>query len=193
MARLNGGWMGGVAIEVGDRVRIEMEKWGGRPHWRFQATWLGVDRHGEWIGIPTGTPMSRPGMGLVSSNDQLGLVPSVDLPEDQRWWLATFHAPDAPRVSVYVDITTPPRWEGSVLRTVDLDLDVIRLVDGHVFVDDEDEFAEHQLQLGYPPDVVALAEATRDRVDAAIRRDDPPFDGSHQTWLSLLDDLTARS
>src|SRR4051794_6468494 len=33
-------WLDGrVAIEVGDRVRVEMEKWGGRPHWRFDATW----------------------------------------------------------------------------------------------------------------------------------------------------------
>jgi predicted RNA-binding protein associated with RNAse of E/G family len=137
--------------------------------------------------------MSRPGMDLVSLNDQVGLVPSVDLPENNRWWLATFHAPDAPRVSVYVDMTTPPRWDGSVLRTVDLDLDVIRLVGGEVFVDDEDEFAEHQVQLGYPRDVVARAKASRDRVRAAVRHEDPPFDGSHQTWQAVLDGLTARS
>ena len=182
-----------MAIEVGDRVRVEMEKWGGRPHWRFDATWLGIDRHGEWIGIPAGTPMSRPGMDLVSQNDQVGLVPSVDLPEDRRWWLATFHAPDAPRVSVYVDVTTPPRWDGTVVRTVDLDLDVIRLVGGEVFVDDEDEFAEHQVELGYPGDIVALAQASRDRMHAAVSQEDPPFDGSHQAWQAVLDGLTARS
>jgi hypothetical protein len=193
MARLNDGWMGGVAIEVGDRVRIEMEKWGGRPHWRFDAIWLGMDEHGEWIGIPAGTPMSRPGMDVVSENDQVGLIPSAGLPEEERWWLATFHAPDAPRVSVYVDITTAPRWDGSVLRTVDLDLDVIRLVGGEVLVDDEDEFAEHQVELGYPRDVVALAEASRERVHAAVLRADRPFDGSHEGWQAVLDEFIARS
>jgi hypothetical protein len=182
-----------VGIGVGDRFRVEMEKWGGRPHWRFDATWLGMDQYGEWIGIPAGTPMSRPGMDLVSQNDQVGLVPSTDLQEDDRWWLATFHAPDAPRVSVYVDVTTPPRWDGRVLRTVDLDLDVIRLVGGDVFVDDEDEFAEHQVALGYPRDVVALAKASCDRLQAAVRHEHPPFEGSHRTWQAVLDRLTARS
>src|SRR4051794_31219862 len=187
-------WLdGGVVMGVGDRVRVEMEKWGGRPHWRFDATWLGMDGPGEWVGVPAGTPMSRPGMGLGSGNDQGGVVPSLDLPEDERWWLATFHAPDAPRVSVYVDMTTPPRWDEAVLRTVDLDLDVIRLVGGEVLVDDEDEFAEHQVELGYPRDVVALAEASRDRMHAAVRHQHPPFDGSHLTWQAVLDGLTARS
>jgi protein associated with RNAse G/E len=73
-----------------------------------------------------------------------------------------------------------------VVRAVDLDLDVIRLQDGHVFVDDEDEFDEHRLAYGYPPDVVALAELTRDRVHAMILGEVAPYDGTHRRWLAAL-------
>jgi protein associated with RNAse G/E len=75
------------------------------------------------------------------------------------------------------------------VRTVDLDLDVIVTLDGHLVVDDEDEFAEHQVELGYPPAVVALAEASRDRIHRAITDELPPFDGSHEPWLRTLTTL----
>jgi hypothetical protein len=182
-----------VGFELGDPVRIEMEKWGSRPHWAFDGRWLGSDEHGDWIGIPTGTPMSRPGYALVSRNDQVGLVPTLDLPAESRGWVATFHAEPRERVTVYVDITTPPVWDGATLRTIDLDFDVIRRVDNEVFVDDEDEFEEHRVGLGYPDDIVALAETSRDRVHAAVLGRTPPFDGSHEHWQGLLDGLTARS
>ena len=96
---------------------------------------------------------------------------------------------------------------GAVLRAVDLDLDVIRLPDplppagsapwedppagpGEVFVDDEDEFAEHQVAFGYPLDVVAAAQASCDELVAAVRAGLPPYDGSHQRWLTELSRLT---
>jgi uncharacterized protein len=182
-----------MRFEVGHPVRVEMEKWGGRPHWRFDAVWLGADEHGEWLGIPAGTPMSRPGLGLVSQNDQVGLVPSADLPAELRGWVGTFHAAPAPRVSVYVDIATPPHWDGAVVRTVDLDLDVIRLVDGEVYVDDEDEFAEHRVTYGYPDDVIAAALRSADAVLEAVTSRHPPYDGSHEKWQALLADVTSRS
>jgi hypothetical protein len=178
-----------VRFEVGQGVRVEMQKWGERPHWAFDARWLGSDEHGDWIGIPAGTPMARPGMHLVSQFDQVGLVPTSGS-DVERAFLATFHAPDAP-TWVYVDMTTPPAWDGTTVRAVDLDLDVIRMREGWVVIDDEDEFLEHQVTLAYPPEVVALAEASRDRVHAAVLDEDPPYDGSHEPWLDVLRRLTA--
>jgi protein associated with RNAse G/E len=93
---------------------------------------------------------------------------------------------------VYVDMTTPPVWDGSTIRAVDLDLDVIRGREGVVVVDDEDEFAEHQVELGYPPEIVELAEASRDRVHTAVLAEHPPYDGSHERWLEVLAGLSAR-
>ena len=183
---------GSVGFELGDPVRIEMEKWGGRPHWHIPGRWLGSDEHGDWIGIPAGTLMVRPGAEVVASHDQVGLVPPPARPESDRGWLAAFHAPGA-ETWVYVDMTTPPVWDGPTLRAVDLDLDVIRMQSGWVVVDDEDEFAEHQVELGYPDDVIALAEETRDRVHAAILDEEAPYDGCHVRWLSLLAELSARS
>jgi len=182
-----------VRFELGDHVRIEMEKWGARPHWQFDARYLGRDAHGDWLAIAAGTPMSRPGLALVSPNDQVGLVPAADLPDAERGWVATFHGEPRDWVAVYVDITTPPVWDGTTLRTVDLDLDVVRRVDDQVFVDDEDEFAEHQVTFGYPTSVVAAAQRSCDLVRDAVEGRLPPYDGSHEPWLSRLHDLIARS
>lgn len=174
-----------MAFELGDPVRIEMTKWGDRPHWHIPARWLGSDDHGDWLGIPAGTLMSRPGLQTVSEFDQVGLVPPPSEDDAARGWMATFHRAPAP-TWVYVDMTTPPRWDGGVVRAVDLDLDVIRMRNGCVVVDDEDEFAEHQVSLGYPAEIIALAGASRDRVHAAILAEDPPYDGWHERWLRIL-------
>lgn len=176
-----------MGFELGDPVRIEMEKWGGLPHWHIPGRWLGSDEHGDWIGIPAGTPMVRPGLEVALGNDQVGLVPAPG-PDVGRAFLATFHAPGG-ETWAYVDMTTPPYWDGPVVRAVDLDLDVIRLQIGDVYVDDEDEFSEHQVELGYPPEVVALAEASRDRVHAAVLAEESPYDGTHERWQRVLDHL----
>ena len=181
----------------GTRVRCEMTKWGDRLHWQFEGIHLGSDEHGEWLGFPQGTHNHRPGYEFHSQVDAVTLVPM------DGWYAATFHAPGI-WCDLYVDITTPGRWQGDVLRAVDLDLDVIRMSadpvgpppalstrqPGEIFVDDEDEFAEHQMAYGYPADVVESAQASCDRVVAAVRARQAPYDGTARPWLDRLAELT---
>lgn len=164
-----------------------MTKWGDHPHWAFDAVLLGSDEHGDWIGIPAGTYMSRPGAEVTTPVNQVSLVPPAGS-EVERGWLATFHAIGGP-VQVYVDIATPPVWDGLVLRSTDLDLDVAIGVDGDVWVEDEDEFAEHQVSYGYPSDIVTLAEASCVRIHRQMRVRQAPFDGVAEVWLARVDTL----
>lgn len=162
-------------------MRCVMTKWGDRPHWEFDAVRLGSDEHGDWIGVPAGTPMARPGATFVPPVDSVLLVPA-----DGAGWLGTFYAPGF-RVEVYVDITTPARWEGDVVTAVDLDLDVVRGETGRVWVDDEDEFAAHRVSFGYPDEVVESASATCDEVHRLVSARLGPFDGrAPLPWLASL-------
>lgn len=170
--------------DPGDRVRVVMTKWRDRPHWEFEADYLGRDEHGDWLGILAGTTMARPGATYVAPTDQVGLAPAPG-PGATRGWLATFHAVGGP-VRVYVDVTTPPVWDGLVLRAVDLDLDVVRGNTGRVWVDDEEEFAEHRVRLGYPDELVHAALASCDRVRAAIEAAAAPYDGTAEAWLTRV-------
>lgn len=187
-------------LSAGTLVRCEMTKWGDRPHWQFEGIHLGSDEHGEWLGFPQGTHNHRPGYEFRSEVDAVTLVPTGG------WFAATFHAPGI-WCDLYVDITTPATWQGTVLRAVDLDLDVIRMAaepppptplapqnlsagPGELFVDDEDEFAEHQVAFGYPADVVEAARASCEQVLAAARAGLPPYDGTHRRWLAELSRLS---
>ncbi|QSF59710.1 DUF402 domain-containing protein [Nocardioides sp. zg-1228] len=178
-----------------------MTKWGDRPHWQLVGTYLGADEHGEWLGFPAGTHNHRPGHEFHAAVD------SVTLVQPEGWHLATFQAPGI-WCDLYIDVTTPPAWDRDVLRAVDLDLDVIRLPDplppvdsapwdvapagpGEVFVDDEDEFAEHQVRYGYPADVVARAQASCDALVVDVRTGRAPYDGAHRRWLAELSRLTS--
>lgn len=173
-------------LSPGDRIRVVMTKWGDQPHWEFDGRYLGSDEHGDWLGFPASTVMSRPGVEVRPENDQVGLVPAGGAA-----YLATFHSPGG-SVWTYVDMTSVPTWDGPVVRAIDLDLDVVKPLDGPPYVDDEDEFAEHQVLFGYPAEVIAMAEAARDEVFAAVTRETAPFDGSSDRWLDRLQDLASR-
>ena len=176
-------------------VRVVTTKWGGRPHWEFDALLLGDDEHGTWLGVRVGTHFVRPGHEFTAGNLQVTLVPAG------RWWVATFHGEgqrgtwpdlDGAAVDVYVDVATPVVWQGSTATSIDLDLDVVRGSNGLVIVDDEDEFAEHQVAFGYPPDVIASAEDSCAELVELIRSGTAPFDSAARAgWLERLRALTS--
>lgn len=177
-------------LSPGDDVRLAMTKWSDRPHWTMSGRYLGTDAAGDWVAFPAGTAMSRPGRAITSPNDQVALVPSAGHALGPAW-LATFHAPGG-EVWTYVDMTSIPLWDGTTIRAIDLDLDVVEALDHTVYVDDEDEFAVHRQKYAYPAETVALAQTTRDAVHEALRRRRPPFDGSAAPWFAVLPQVLGR-
>lgn len=161
-------------------------KWGDRPHWEFDARRLGSDAYGHWVGAPAGTHLARPGAEFVADSAFVTLVPR-DEP-----FVATFydrhHEGPADPVELYVDITTVPAWADGRVTTVDLDLDVVRGRSGRVWVDDEDEFAEHRVRFGYPADVVELALTSCEAVRRAVELSHAPFDTeTPKRWFAALE------
>ncbi len=98
--------------------------------------------------------------------------------------MASFNGRDVP-TAIYVDVTDCPRWDGNTVRAVDLDLDVIKRWDGTLLVDDEDEFAEHQVQYGYPAEVVDAAQRSCDALVASIVGGEEPWVSVGHAWAAL--------
>ena len=164
----------------GQQIRVEMTKWGHRPHWTYRGIYLGADEHGDWFGCPAGTHYHRPEAEFTADFAGVVLVPV-----GEAAYLPAFNDERA-KSAVYVDVATPATWDGAILRSIDLDLDVIRRQDGTVVLDDEDEFAEHQVSYGYPAEAIELAERTAAEVLTAVRQHIAPFDGSSDRWLAEL-------
>jgi hypothetical protein len=169
-----------------DDVRVIFGKWGGRPHWEYDAVRLGDDAHGVWLGVPAGSRLARPGADFLTEHAFVVLVPT-DSP-----FTASFYDDAASSssgwVEVYVDITTVPVWDGSTVHLVDLDLDVVKGRTGRVWVDDEDEFADHRVRFGYPAEVVELAVASCEAVRRAVTASRAPFDATtSRRWLDMLE------
>ncbi|WLQ68112.1 MULTISPECIES: DUF402 domain-containing protein [Streptomyces] len=163
-------------------VLVEVRKYDGRLSGRWTAARLGEDEHGVWLGTPQGAPTTS------DSGDWAARFAHVVLVPRDAWWMASFCA--APGPEVYCDVCTVPRWSehGTVLRLVDLDLDVVRPHGGDVHVEDEDEFAEHRVRHGYPDSVVTHARQTCAWLTGAVRRDDgaEPFTSAYRPWLALI-------
>jgi hypothetical protein len=164
----------------GQPIDVRFTKWGGGRHWEFPLRWLGVDEHGVWGAGEVGTRLWRPGAGFESPIGWVTLFPH------DRPWAASFYGSAHLQVDTYVDMTTVPEWSEASVSMVDLDLDVVLMRDGSLWVDDVDEFEEHRVRLGYPDEVVDLARRTADEVVAAIWDGTEPFGAAREAWLGHL-------
>ncbi|POC75119.1 hypothetical protein CRN61_33355, partial [Vibrio vulnificus] len=87
----------------------------------------------------------------------------------------------------YVDIVTDIKWARLEcgnrweMTLIDMDLDVI-VNNGRTWVDDEDEFAEHQIRYGYPAEVIRSMQSACDEVHRMVLAHGGPFDGRNLQW-----------
>ncbi|HWL41948.1 MAG TPA: DUF402 domain-containing protein [Ilumatobacter sp.] len=176
-------------MQVGDTVQVRFTKWGGTPHWEMVGEYLGADEYGHWVGARPPTQMTRPGRSVTFERHFVGLFPY------DGWYAATFYEwADIPEShDVYVDVSSVPEWSAPstpdgtlVVSLVDLDLDVVREWSGNVFVDDADEFAEHQVALAYPGPVIAAAQAAASELSQAVQARTEPFGEVGAGWLRRL-------
>ena len=177
---------GRIAGHVGDPVHVDFRKWPDRLHWQLTMQRLGTDEHGLWLWAPAGTVAQR-GHEPPTAFKSTG----VKLITADRWWTAIWN--EAGAAELYVDIATPASWDGNRVTFIDLDLDVTRYRDtGEVAVLDEDEFLDHQVRYGYPPNIIDKARSTTAQVAIEVERRTEPFGEVAATWLAEAIDLAVR-
>jgi protein associated with RNAse G/E len=163
-----------------EMVRVVYTKYDGSAHRDYPARRFDEDDLGVWVGVSHGTPSVYHGRPSVEQ------IPFVLLIPHHAWWTGMFNPP--PRTSeVYCDITTPARWEGDTVHIIDLDLDVVRRREsGLVELRDEDEFAEHRVQFGYPDDLVGEARSAASLLLAALGDGSEPFASQYHKYLQQV-------
>ncbi|HEY3867398.1 MAG TPA: DUF402 domain-containing protein [Actinocrinis sp.] len=166
-----------------DEVQVNFRKYDGSLHWHSRVPRLGADKYGTWLGGPSGCVWQR-GLGGPTVTYAHAFV--LLIPKD-TWWAASFNG-EPQDTEIYCDITSVPQWPSpDVVTMIDLDLDVLRMRDGATILVDEDEFAEHQLKYGYPPEVITRAEESARWLMAAVTGRAGPFGGAHEKWLALAE------
>lgn len=173
-----------AGLQPGQLVVARNRKWNGKAHWVVPGRYLGEDRHGWWIFQGTNEFCSRPGAAFYTRSDAVLLVPrSGD-------WVATFYDDAHPNgVRVYVDLAVAHEWTDirpavTEFHVIDMDLDVIRMAGRDVFVDDQDEFAEHRVAMNYPDRLVDDIQAAADELYQAVKAQHAPFDGTDVEWFT---------
>jgi protein associated with RNAse G/E len=171
---------------MNELIRLTFRKFDGALHWHSVLRRLGEDEHGLWLGWGAGHVTAR------GSEPPITLErPYVHLIRREDWWCGTFNA-EPFNTEIYCDITTVAEWTApDEITLIDLDLDVLRLRDGRApFIDDEDEFLEHQVRYAYPAEVIATARATADALLESVKANEEPFATAYHRWLALVADVT---
>jgi protein associated with RNAse G/E len=159
-------------------VEYALEKWAGRPHYRGSVELLGEDEHGAWLWGESGRTIFRGDTPLFVTEHPALFVISADAWWAASWWIGH------PTLELYVNINTPATWSDDRIVTVDLDLDVVRYHDGRVEVVDRDEFDQHQVEYGYPDEIIEATESAAALAHDGVVRNVAPFDGAAaREWL----------
>ncbi|WP_235779237.1 DUF402 domain-containing protein [Sinomonas notoginsengisoli] len=182
----------GETPRPGELVVARNRKWDGTGHWVVPGFHVGEDEYGWWVYQGRGEFISRPGAALHTRSDAVLLIPRAG------GFAATFYDESNPGdFRVYVDLAWDLSWHrigepagpahpGVVeFHMVDMDLDVIRSARRGVFVDDEDEFAEHAASMAYPGELMDAVRAECGRLEAAVLAGTGPFNGVSDAWMAL--------
>lgn len=162
---------------MAELIHVETTKFPDHPHWRFDVVALGRDAFGTWVHAPTGTHVQRGSeQPFTLTSGFVGLIPVDD------WWMVEFY-PDHPTITRYVNIGTPPRWDGATVTQIDLDLDVVRRLDGTVEIIDQEEFEANRAAYGYPEQLVEGAIGAADRAVTLMRAGAEPFGEVAAPWV----------
>ena len=165
-----------------ERMSLQFFKYPDIPHWRHEDLLvLGEDEHGLWLGCEVGSEQQK-GDGPISYVKH----PWVFCMVPKAWWSMVYTR--SRPITHFVDIVMPPVLNENRIEMVDLDLDVVRKLDGDVYIDDEDEFLEHQILYGYPDWVIARARTTTADRYLAMSRLDEPFDTVCRDWYNRFTD-----
>ncbi len=157
-------------------IRFVTRKFDGSAHWEHPSVVLGDDECGVWLGQQHGWYSERPGARFTPETVSVTVLPPGS------GWVATFFPPSAEGVRVYVDIVA--ELDVAAFTAIDMDLDVV-LASDRLWIDDEDEFEEHRVAMGYPDALAEQCRADAVRVVELIREGAPPFDGRAEGWLAL--------
>lgn len=113
-------------------------------------------------------------------HDLLGTIEAGTISTEYYWldrWynIFRFSDPDRKLKRFYCNINVPPRFDGRVLRYIDLDIDVLVEPDLSYKILDEDDFEENARDYPYPEDVQANARAALAELTALIESRAFPF------------------
>ncbi|WP_239437449.1 DUF402 domain-containing protein [Arthrobacter alpinus] len=169
----------------GDLVVARNRKYDGTAHWVVPGRYLGNDEFGHWIFQGTNEFISRPGAALYTESDAVLLIPFTGD------WVATFYDESHPGgVELYIDLALDLQWRRIrpnvvEFHMIDMDLDVVRTASRGLYVDDEDEFAQHRVELSYPDELCTRMESACADLVAEVGAANAPFDGRDAAWFTL--------
>lgn len=159
-------------------VQLRSTKYDGSLHYRYGATLVREQPNLLMVYVSPGTPIESYRGATIATHHSLQLYWS-----DRQYNLhVSWYADWRPRLH-YINVASPAAWPNDSIHFIDLDLDVIwRSETGEVILDDEDEFALHQVRFGYPPDLIERCQRSSAEVIELIARRVYPFDGSLYAW-----------
>ena len=140
--------MNSAPIAQGDPLLLRVTKYNGEAHWIQHLRVVSYDGLLLQAHSPAGSPI------FTSRGEFRSRYDSYAHFWQDRWYnVFRLAEPGAETALWYCNVTTPPEFGDGEIRYIDLDLDVTVRAGGTIELLDVDEFEEHRLEYGYPPDV----------------------------------------
>lgn len=165
-----------------ETTNVLVYKYGGKLHYQWTVS---IIKHTDDYTIVYG----KPGRKLIHHTN--GEVyhchsHSIEFFPSKRWFTVHIDMNENGTCEYYCNICMPPTSSTQHISFIDLDLDIIRNVEGTWSVVDEDEFKNNSVKLKYPKYVIENAQKSLDNLLYHIKEDEFPFNGFFDKYINKV-------
>ncbi|MFE5318589.1 DUF402 domain-containing protein [Paenibacillus sp. NPDC056579] len=168
-------------MESNQILTIQSLKYGDRLHYEWNTRLL--ERTGEHLFVlsEAGRQLKHYTRGKTFTMNNW----TIEFFSFHSWFTVSAEVINGQIKQYYCNINQPAKANGDVVSFVDLDLDLIYR-NGEWKVVDEDEFALHSVQLGYPDELIRRAREELESLQRRIAAEQFPFDGTIERFIPLI-------
>lgn len=153
---------------IGSYFLIRSYKHDGRIHRTWDSSIL-LAKDGSFICANHQTRVSEPnGREWVTKEPAICFFP-------KREWYNIIAMLREDGIHYYCNLSSPPKWEGSILTYIDYDLDLKVYPDFNYDILDEPEFEENRERMGYPLGTVTRIRSSLQKLISDLRERKIPF------------------
>lgn len=162
-------------------ITIQALKYGNRRHYEWNTTLLEkTDSHIVVLG-EYGRQLHHYTKDRVFTVDNW----TIEFFSFDSWFTVSADVVDGKLNEYYCNINQPAVMSGNTVSFVDLDLDYVRR-NGIWQVIDEDEFASHSIEFGYPEELILRAEQALSDLQNKVSNKEFPFDGYLDKFIDRI-------
>lgn len=167
---------------MSETIKVKVYKYGGTIHYEWESLLIeNTEDHVLVYGVPGRSLVHHTKEKVYQFNTY-----SIEYFPKNQWYTVNIDIHKHGDIEYYCNICMPPEFSNQEIKFTDLDIDVIRNIEGKWSVVDEDEYEINSEKFKYPLNLKENVSRALDDILNKIEDKHFPFDGFFEKYIKKL-------